>query len=89
MTEQLEKEAQRCFEAEELAARYKDELETLRNHRSDEVLGRLGQLEEAVRTKDTEIGSLKVKTRNLTVTRTGHSPSFRLVSLSFIYAVTH
>lgn len=27
--EQLEKEAQRTFEAEELAARYKDELDTL------------------------------------------------------------
>ena len=86
LTEQLEKEAQRCFEAEELAARYKDELEALKSQRSDEMLERLGHLEEAVRAKDTEIGSLKVKEC------AGHANwSFArlFVSLSFIYSDTY
>lgn len=68
--EQLESEAQRCFEAEELAARYKDELDALTakgqqqesssapgNDPSDE---RIRQLEASVQTKETELLQLKV-----------------------------
>lgn len=68
--EQLESEAQRCFEAEELAARYKDELDALHakgqqqpqsatpeNDQSDD---RIRQLEASVQVKENELSQLKV-----------------------------
>lgn len=68
--EQLESEAQRCFEAEELAARYKDELDALQakgqqqpqsatpeNDQSDD---RIRQPEASVRVKENELSQLKV-----------------------------
>jgi len=67
--EQLESEAQRCFEAEELAARYKDELDALQakgqqqpqsatpeNDQSDD---RIRQLEASVQAKENELSQLK------------------------------
>lgn len=66
--EQLESEAQRCFEAEELAARYKDELDVLiaKGQQSstapdnDQSAERIRQLEAQIQTKDTELLQLKV-----------------------------
>lgn len=67
--EQLESEAQRCFEAEELAARYKDELDALtakgqessasESHQSND---RLRQLEDSIQAKELEFVQLKVCT---------------------------
>ena len=68
--EQLESEAQRCFEAEELAARYKDELDALQGGKeqqqpqsstpdqSDDE--RIRQLEASVQAKENELSQLKV-----------------------------
>ena len=69
--EQLESEAQRCFEAEELAARYKDELDALQggkgqqqpqsstpDDQSDDE--RIRQLEASVQAKENELSQLKV-----------------------------
>lgn len=68
--EQLETEAQRCFEAEELAARYKDELDALQSKsqqqessapENDQSDGRIRQLDASVQVKDNELTQLKVK----------------------------
>lgn len=67
--EQLETEAQRCFEAEELAARYKDELDALlansqqqesSTSENDQSNGRIRQLEASVQVKENELTQLKV-----------------------------
>lgn len=65
MSEQLEKEVQRCFEAEELAARYKDELDTLRQGQQPDgaLHERLRQLEDAVQSREAEVARLKVNAR--------------------------
>uniref|UniRef100_A0A0P5QV97 Putative NADPH--cytochrome P450 reductase protein n=1 Tax=Daphnia magna TaxID=35525 RepID=A0A0P5QV97_9CRUS len=66
--EQLETEAQRCFEAEELAARYKDELDALlansqqqesSTSENDQSNGRIRQLEASVQVKENELTQLK------------------------------
>lgn len=70
--EQLENEAQRCFEAEELAARYKDELDALANkgqHQESSALDshqsneneRIRQLEAESKSKESEFLELKVR----------------------------
>lgn len=68
--EQLESEAQRCFEAEELAARYKDELDALTAKGQQEESSapegdpsneRIRQLETSVQTKEAELLKLNVK----------------------------
>lgn len=67
--EQLETEAQRCFEAEELAARYKDELDALlansqqqesSTSENDQSNERIRQLEASVQVKENELTQLKV-----------------------------
>ncbi|XP_059350316.1 CAP-Gly domain-containing linker protein 1-like isoform X3 [Daphnia carinata] len=73
--EQLETEAQRCFEAEELAARYKDELDALlaksqqqesSTSENDQSDGRIRQLEASVQVKENELTQLKNSMQELT-----------------------